>query len=1323
MNEITNVETPLVNSLSDAVDDRFRLLVESVQDYGIIMLDPAGNIFSWNPGAEKNNGYKSAEVVGRHFSCLYTPEDIVTGEPQRGLQIALAEGRFEEEAIRLRKGGIPFWAIVTITKIEDSAGRHLGFANVTRDITERKQAQEKLHERAILATLSADVGLAFIRGGALRETLQACAESMALNLGAAFARIWTLNEADQVLELQASAGMYTHLDGAHSRVPVGKFKIGLIAQDKKPHLTNDVAHNPLISDPDWAEREGMFAFAGYPLLVEDRLVGVMAMFARNRLSDTTFAAMASIANHIALGIERVTKDEAQRRSEERYRGLIESIPVLMWVYDASGGPLLHNHRWYDYTGQTREEIAAYHWHKAVHPDDAAGAIAVWDRCKASGEPYAAEYRIRRDDGEYRWFLSQGTAQKGPNGIEQWVGICTDIDDRKRAEEDRRKLVVNLGERIKELRLLHRATALLQDESLEPVMLIGMLVALLPAGWQYPEITAARITWGRHVATSPRFAETPWLQVAGFAAGGLAGKIEVVYLEERPAEAEGPFLMEERELLNSLAEMLPAHLDRRQTAASLQQSEGRLRELTANIDQVLWMIDPKESKALYVSPGYEKLWGRSCQSLLDNPHAYLDAVHPLDRERVRREEATPNRSGHSETEFRIVRPDGSVRWVSAKSYPVMEAGRIVRLVGVVEDITEKRRIADSVTLSETRYRRLFEAAKDGILIVDVSSRQILDVNPFLADLLGYTHEELIGMELWEIGLFRDIEANKAAFTVLQDQGYVRYDDLPLLTKAKRRIEVEFVSNVYEVGDIQVIQCNIRDITDRKRAEDALRLRDRAIQAATQGLVITDPAQPDNPLTYVSPGFERMTGYSSGEVLGRNCRFLQGKDTDSTAAARLHEAILAGVTGSVELLNYRKDGTPFWNELSISPIRDANGRLTHFVGVLADVTQRRRLENQFRQAQKMEAVGQLAGGVAHDFNNLLTVISGYSELLLGMLPSNDPKREAIRAISEAGERAAGLTRQLLSFSRQAVLETKILDVNEVVKDTERMLRRMIGEDILLTSVLDPNVSRIKADSGQIGQVLMNLAINARDAMPKGGKLTIETSDVQLDEAHAALHADCKPGRYVKLAISDNGAGMTSETKAHVFEPFFTTKGPGKGTGLGLATVYGIVKQSDGNISLYSEVGHGTTFKIYFPAIDDPVHLSTSDQRNAKVVGGTETILLVEDEDAVRAIALLALQTQGYTVLHAETGKKAIAIVAKYAGRIDMLVTDVVMPGMSGRELAEAFLPQFPDLKVLYLSGYTDDSVIRHGILQMEVAFLQKPYTPLALARKVREVLDAS
>jgi len=525
--------------------------------------------------------------------------------------------------------------------------------------------------------------------------------------------------------------------------------------------------------------------------------------------------------------------------------------------------------------------------------------------------------------------------------------------------------------------------------------------------------------------------------------------------------------------------------------------------------------------------------------------------------------------------------------------------------------------------------------------------------------------------------------------------------------------------------ELTQANVQlqaDIIERKRTEKILKLRERAIESLIQGLCITDPAQPDNPIIYVNDSFLQITGYAREDVMGKNCAlFLQGPKTAPEAIEQVQSAFREGKPCFVELLNYRKDGTTFWDGLSISPIRDAAGRVGNCVGVLTDISPLKLMEQQFHQAQKMEVVGQLAGGVAHDFNNLLTVISGHSEMLLDELPSDDTRRAAVKAISQAGKEAALLTRQLLSFSRQAVMEMKVLDPNEVVGETEKLLRRMIGEDIVLTVNLDPGINRIKADAGQMGQVLMNLIVNARDALPQGGKISIETSNIQMDEASAAQHPDCQPGPYVMLAVSDNGCGMPPEVQARVFEPFFTTKEMGKGTGLGLATVYGIVKQSGGSINLYSETGHGTVFRIYLPAVDEQLHPASRGQRAAQITGGTETVLLVEDEDAVRNIAVLALRAQGYTVMPAESGEIALKIFQEHRGRINLLITDVIMTGMSGRELAEALCLQCPSLKVLYASGYTNDYVIRNGILLEEVAFLQKPYTPLSLARRVREVLD--
>jgi two-component system, cell cycle sensor histidine kinase and response regulator CckA len=406
--------------------------------------------------------------------------------------------------------------------------------------------------------------------------------------------------------------------------------------------------------------------------------------------------------------------------------------------------------------------------------------------------------------------------------------------------------------------------------------------------------------------------------------------------------------------------------------------------------------------------------------------------------------------------------------------------------------------------------------------------------------------------------------------------------------------------------------------------------------------------------------------------------------------------------------------------LSPVKDGDSTVG-FSLIYRDLTQARKLEDQLRQSQKMEAVGQLAGGIAHDFNNLLTVISGYSDMLLGDSQHDDHSRSLLEEIRHAGERAAALTRQLLVFSRKDVHEPRVVDLNETVQSVEKMLRRLIGEDIRLTAVLAPNLGHVKVDPGQIEQVIMNLAVNARDAMPTGGLLTIETANVDLSEGYADAHPEVWAGRYVLLAVSDNGSGMDEATKTRIFEPFFTTKGVGKGTGLGLAVVHGIVKASGGHVAVYSEPGHGTTFKIYLPAIDSLRTGGISHPGIDATPKGAETVLLVEDDDGVRRLIAQTLRGAGYTVLEANHGGEAVRLAERYDGPVHLLVSDVVMPEMGGRVLAERLAAARPGMKVLFVSGYTDDAVVRHGVLEAEMAFLQKPFTPGLLVRKVRNVLD--
>jgi PAS domain S-box-containing protein len=630
-------------------------------------------------------------------------------------------------------------------------------------------------------------------------------------------------------------------------------------------------------------------------------------------------------------------------------------------------------------------------------------------------------------------------------------------------------------------------------------------------------------------------------------------------------------------------------------------------------------------------------------------------------------------------------------------------------------------ARAVQASELRYRRLFESAKDGILILDADTGQIVDANPFLVQLTGYSHEHLLGRHLWELGLFKDIAASKDSFMTLQQQDYVRYDHLPLRASDGRQIDVEFVSNVYDVDGRSVIQCNIRDITARRRAEHDLRLRDRAIDAVSQGIVVTDPGKPGHPVIYASLGFTRLTGYAQKDIVGRNCRLLQGVGTDPAAVLALGRAIAQGRSCSCDLLNYRKDGTEFWNTVSVSPVLDAEGHVTNFVGTMTDVTERRALEAQLVQAQKMEAVGQLAGGIAHDFNNVLSVIVSYADLI-----GEDARHEGrpcadIEEIRKAALRASDLTRQLLAFSRRQVLAPQVLDLRRTIDGMEKMLRRLLGANIELTVLSSHDLGNVLCDPNQVEQVIMNLAVNARDAMPEGGELTIEMSNEELDSEYVETHHDVGSGAYVMLAVTDTGTGIDAETQARIFEPFFTTKERGKGTGLGLATVFGIVKQSGGRILVYSEPGSGTTFKLYFPKVDGVAVEPRPSLVQVAPTGGTETILLVEDDDQVRSIASNVLRRSGYVVLVAANGGEALLICEKHGAPIHLLLTDVVLPRMNGRQLADRLRVLRPAMRVLFMSGYPDDAVLQHGILESGVAYLQKPLSPASLTRKVREVLS--
>jgi PAS domain S-box-containing protein len=544
----------------------------------------------------------------------------------------------------------------------------------------------------------------------------------------------------------------------------------------------------------------------------------------------------------------------------------------------------------------------------------------------------------------------------------------------------------------------------------------------------------------------------------------------------------------------------------------------------------------------------------------------------------------------------------------------------------------------------------------------------------------------------------------------------HDEIGVLADAIDTMRTKLRSS-YTKLEQRVIECTL--------AEESLRKSEEQYRAIFNNAAVgIDVVGKDGYFSQVNWAFANMLGYTQEELKRTTPIDITHPDDRDLSATNLH-ALLQGDVDKFRMVKrfIMKNGSVRWVDLSVSPISGPGGAVDTTVGVIVDITDRKSLEDQLRQAAKMEAIGQLAGGVAHDFNNLLTAILGYSGIVLQRLSEDDVSREKIVQIARAAERAAELTKQLLAFSRKQMLEVRPMNLNDTISDLEVMLKRLIGEDIELVTSLDPSIGSTQADPGQVEQIIINLCVNARDAMVRGGKLSIETSNVTLGEEYCRAHAEVDPGEYVLFSVSDNGVGMDSQTRTRIFDPFFTTKEKGVGTGLGLSTVYGIVKQHQGHIAVYSEAMRGTTFKVYLPRVDTPVKSKAKASPVQLERHGVETLLVVEDDQFVRDLACELLEMLGYSLLNAQDPKEAIQVAAAYEGTIHLLLTDVILPQMDGRTLFNRLSPLRPEMKVLYVSGYTENFIVDHGVLEAGVHFLQKPFTLNSLAHKVREVLDCS
>jgi PAS domain S-box-containing protein len=664
-------------------------------------------------------------------------------------------------------------------------------------------------------------------------------------------------------------------------------------------------------------------------------------------------------------------------------------------------------------------------------------------------------------------------------------------------------------------------------------------------------------------------------------------------------------------------------------------------------------------------------------------------------------------------------------------------RLVRLPSAVQRALqekttreERERAIQGLRDSEQQVRLLLDSTAEAIYGIDIHGHCTF-CNAASIRLLGYeSPKDLLGKHThW---LMHHTRPDGTPYPVEDCQIYMAFregkgshvDDEILWRKDGSSFPAEYwsypvIRNGEPIGSV----VTFLDITERKRAEETLRRSEARVRRLVESNIVgIGIGTLTGKLLDGNDAFLKLLGYSREEMLSGALRWdemtpPEYNDVDEQAIEQLRHT---GIAPPWEKEFIRKDGRRVAVLIGVVTLAAEQGEI-EAVSIVIDISERKLLEQQLRQAQKMEAIGQLAGGVAHDFNNLLSVIIGYSDILLDRAGQDAKMRSQCQEINKAANRAASLTRQLLAFSRQQVLEPKVLDLNTVVVEIEKMLRRLIGEDIELRTALDPTLGSVKADPGQIEQIIMNLAVNARDAMPEGGKLVIETSNAELDDTYALQHPPFNPGRYVLLAVTDTGIGMSEETKTHIFEPFFTTKEIGKGTGLGLSTVYGVVKQSGGYVWVYSELGRGSVFKIYLPRVDQSVQHSRPRELAPELFRGTETVLVVEDEEAVRTLTRSLLEEGGYTVIEASNGTRAMEVAGAYSGAIDLLLTDMVMHGMNGRVLAQKMLAAHPGMKVLYTSGYTGSFSFDGELFDAGAILVQKPFSRETLLRKLREALD--
>jgi PAS domain S-box-containing protein len=1074
--------------------------------------------------------------------------------------------------------------------------------------------------------------------------------------------------------------------------------------------------------------------------------------------------------------ERKEAEDRFRRTAEELQRVMSSVSDYLW-----SGEIDEQGRWsYHYYSPVVERITgrppSYYlqgperWLESIHAGDRERLQAAFQRVvSGQSEREEAEYRVVRPDGEIRWVRDCATVTRLGRRL-RIDGVVSDVTERKRAEEERQAHLWFLES-------MDRVNRAIQGTSdLEQMMrdVLGVVLSIFGCdrAWLVypcdPEAASWRVPMERtrpeypgafalEVAPSLTPEEAPFHQAVRAAHGPLRFgpgmehplvpqvaerfHIRSMLVMAIYPKLDKPYMFglhqcshvrvwtpQESRLFQEIGRRLADALSSLLLFRNLRESERKL-GLAQGIAHVgYWDRDVETGRVIW-SEETCRIFGRPTEERELDVARVLEQLHPEDRGRVAQAIAAALQGGpRYEVEYRVVLPGGEARFIHSQGDVTRdESGRPRRMFGTVQDVTERKRAEDALRRSEAYLAEAQRLGRTGSWAWDVATREFVH--------WSHEHYRLHGLDpqggtpTWE-AMQQFIHPEDRARCLEQIERAVRertdceMEYRAVLTDGTTKYIHSIAHPVFNAaGELVEFVGTEMDVTERKRAEQALveshGLLNAVVEGTADAVFVKDLR---GRYLMINSAGARFVGRPVAEILGKDDRELFSPET----ACRLMECDLQVMaTGGAQM--FEETATPAAGVTRTylsnkSALRDADGKVVGLIGIARDVTELKRLEEQLRQSQKMEAIGRLAGGVAHDFNNLLTVINGYSELVFSSLGADDPNHELVAEVQKAGERAANLTRQLLAFSRRQVLQPEVLSLNTLLEDLLKLLKRLIGEDVELSLVPGAGLGLAKVDRGQFEQAVINLAVNARDAMPLGGRLTIETQNAEVDEATAQTHADVRPGRYVLMTVRDTGHGMDEATRARVFEPFFTTKEVGKGTGLGLAMVYGFVKQSGGHVEVESEVGRGTTFKVYLPRAEATGPLAKSSPNVLEAPRGSETVLLVEDEDSVRTLSRLVLQSSGYTVLEARDGQEGAVVAQQHPGPIHVLVTDLVMPRMSGRQLADVVSQARPGVRVLFLSGYTDEAMAQRGAIEAGLAFLQKPFSPISLVRKVREVLDA-